>query len=89
MFPGAGASVYYNEAGEPTGWDYPDLDGPYDPDDYLAGCDEGEEPDEDDGMHDYEPEDHDEWACADRHGDCACTPDCRACGQRYDSGKHW
>ena len=23
MFPGAGASVYYNEAGEPLGWDYP------------------------------------------------------------------
>ncbi len=25
MFPGAGAQVYYNEAGEPLGWDYPDL----------------------------------------------------------------
>lgn len=23
VFPGAGAQVYYNEAGEPTGWDYP------------------------------------------------------------------
>lgn len=23
MFPGAGAQVYYNEAGEPLGWDYP------------------------------------------------------------------
>lgn len=26
MFPGAGASVYYNDAGEPTGWDYPTDD---------------------------------------------------------------
>jgi len=23
MFPGAGASIDYNEAGEPTSWDYP------------------------------------------------------------------
>ncbi len=23
MFPGAGAQVYRNEAGEPLGWDYP------------------------------------------------------------------
>lgn len=23
MFPGAGAQVYRNEAGEPIGWDYP------------------------------------------------------------------
>ena len=27
MFPGAGASVYRNEAGEPIGWDYPADDG--------------------------------------------------------------
>lgn len=27
MFPGAGAQVYYNEAGEPLGWDYPSYDG--------------------------------------------------------------
>jgi hypothetical protein len=33
MFPGAGASVYYNEAGEPMGWDAPD-EGPYYPDDF-------------------------------------------------------
>jgi len=26
MFPGAAASVYYNEEGEPIGWDYPDDD---------------------------------------------------------------
>lgn len=29
MFPGAGAVVYRNEAGEPLGWDYP---GEYEPD---------------------------------------------------------
>ena len=28
MFPGAGAVVYCNEAGEPLGWDYP-SDDPY------------------------------------------------------------
>ena len=37
MFPGANATVYYNEAGEPVGWDYPaepeydPFDGGYDP----------------------------------------------------------
>lgn len=36
MFPGAGALVYYNDAGEPLGWDYPSYDPEYDPDDYLA-----------------------------------------------------
>ncbi len=25
-FPGAGAHVYYNDAGEPLGWDYPSDD---------------------------------------------------------------
>ena len=34
MFPGANAHVYYNEAGEPLGWDYP-SDDPYDPDDWY------------------------------------------------------
>jgi hypothetical protein len=53
MFPGAGASVYRNEAGEVLGWDYPD-DGPYDPDDYLPGY-------ENDDMDD-EP---DVWICDD------------------------
>lgn len=52
MFPGAGASVYHNEAGEPTGWDYPDLDGPYDPDDYLNDYDEPDEGDEEDDEQD-------------------------------------
>lgn len=45
-FPTAGAQVYYNEAGEPTGWDYPD-EGPdpddYDPYDYDEPDDEEEE----------------------------------------------
>jgi len=35
MFPGPGAEVYYNDAGEPIGWDYPDYERPYDPDEYL------------------------------------------------------
>lgn len=34
MFPGPGAVVYRNEAGEPLGWDYPsyepDVSDPYD-----------------------------------------------------------
>ena len=29
-FPGAGAQVYVNEAGEPLGWDYPAYDESYD-----------------------------------------------------------
>jgi hypothetical protein len=45
-FPGAGAQVHYNEAGEPLGWDYPEYDeGPADPDDYD----------------DYDWEDDDDW----------------------------
>lgn len=48
MFPGAGAQVYYNEAGEPTGWDYPDLGGPPDPDDYDDYDDYDDELDYDD-----------------------------------------
>lgn len=36
MFPGANARVYYNEDGEPLGWDYPSE--PYEPDwDDLGG----------------------------------------------------
>ena len=26
MFPGPNAQIYYNEAGEPEGWDYPSED---------------------------------------------------------------
>lgn len=46
MFPGAGARVDYNEAGEPVSWDYPaydDLDEPPYADHYE---DDGEEYDE-------------------------------------------
>ena len=53
MFPGAGAQVYYNEAREPIGWDYPGYDEPPDPDDF-DDYDDPDEDDPDDG--DYEPE---------------------------------
>ncbi len=51
MFPGAGAQVYYNEAGEPLGWDYPDLYEPdYDPynDQYYVADDDDDNDDDDD-----------------------------------------
>lgn len=53
MFPGAGASVYYNEAGEPLGWDYPSAYEPdYDPMD-IGGDDYDDYDDDDpcDGRH--------------------------------------
>lgn len=34
MFPGYGAQIYYNDAGEPIGWDYPSSDD-YDHDDWY------------------------------------------------------
>lgn len=39
LFPGANATVYYNEAGEPLGWDnnYYDNDPYYDYDPYDDG----------------------------------------------------
>lgn len=43
MFPGAGARVDHNEAGEPVGWDYPDMYAPlddYDADDYEWAYDD-------------------------------------------------
>lgn len=44
MFPGAGANVYYNEAGEPTGWDCPSFFEPdYDPYEDMHGPDEEDE----------------------------------------------
>jgi hypothetical protein len=42
MFPTAGAHVYYNEAGEPLGWDYPSNDEP-DPDDFYERHEDEEE----------------------------------------------
>ena len=48
MFPGPGAQVIYNEAGEPLGWDYPSTDEPdYDPYD-------------DDGQDQYDDEEYDD-----------------------------
>lgn len=45
MFPGAHASVYRNEAGEPIGWDYPSRDDEWhDPDAYLNEDDDDESP---------------------------------------------
>jgi len=40
MFPGPNARIYYNEAGEPLGWDYPEMDDAYDPDAFLPGDEE-------------------------------------------------
>lgn len=40
MFPGPGAEVYRNEAGEVTGWDYPSYEPPYEPADEEYGRDE-------------------------------------------------
>jgi len=43
MFPGPGAQIYRNEAGEVLGWDYPSQPGEdYDPDNYLS--DEPDDP---------------------------------------------
>jgi hypothetical protein len=35
MFPGPNAQVYYNEVGEPLGWDYPSEDDAYVDEDEL------------------------------------------------------
>jgi hypothetical protein len=66
-FPGAGAQVYYNEAGEPTGWDYPGYDEGPDPDDFDVYDDE---PDEDDKEDEPVTEDRDPHPthCCQRHG---------------------
>lgn len=40
MFPGPHAQIYYNEAGEPLGWDYPDLDPQTDPDEWYERTEE-------------------------------------------------
>lgn len=48
-FPGAGASVHYNDEGEPMWWDYPGLtDEPAYPEDF--------DPYEDDLDGDYDPD---------------------------------
>jgi hypothetical protein len=55
MFPGPGAQVYYNDAGEPLGWDYPSDEPDYDPDDWRPSAQEMQNEDDyergyDDGM---------------------------------------
>lgn len=57
MFPGAGAVVYTNEAGEPLGWDYPSYDEPdYDP--YEEDYDPYEEDYEDTEFDNSDPYDN-------------------------------
>jgi hypothetical protein len=61
MFPGPGARIYYNEAGEPLGWDYPSYDeGDSDP---YDGADDRDY-DEDEWCEEHQQtncgEDHDE-----------------------------
>lgn len=53
MFPGAGAQVYYNEAGEPLGWDYP-SDGPYEDDQDLDDDEDDHEEDDDEPLDDFD-----------------------------------
>lgn len=57
MFPGPGATIIRNDAGEPLGWDSPSYDEPdYDPFDGLDPWgDEDDEPeaDEDCGREDF------------------------------------
>lgn len=46
MFPGAGAQIYTNEAGEVLGWDYPDRNDPWTPDDDYDPWDSYDEEDD-------------------------------------------
>ena len=56
-FPSAGAQIYYNEAGEPTGWDT-----------YL-GYGEGPDPDDfDDLDYDEDPDGGPEWVICNECG---------------------
>ncbi len=63
MFPGAGATVYRNEAGEPLGWDYPSesddshRDDPYGAEDDHCDEDADEDADTWDGDEDAGYED--------------------------------
>lgn len=61
MLPGAGAQIHYNEAGEPTGWDYPQYDEGPDPDEFdRFECDDCDA--EFDDVDDYENH------CSEEHG---------------------
>jgi hypothetical protein len=46
MFPGPGATIYRNEAGEPLGWSYENTEDPPDVDPYDDFWDGDEEDDE-------------------------------------------
>jgi hypothetical protein len=53
MFPGPGAEIIRNEAGEPIGWDYPAQNDPFDDDEYWINQREADDyrnefPDEED-----------------------------------------
>lgn len=72
-FPGAGAQVYYNEAGEPTGWDYPSCDD--------GGYDYPDEFDQPDG--DY---DDGEWIICDECGNGYEDGDPEAAKHTADTG---
>lgn len=75
MFPGAGAQVYYNEAGEPLGWDYPS-----DPSEYAF-----DEPD-----YTYEDDMPFEGCCeagdydGPRYGESDTRATCSHCGERVE-----
>lgn len=79
MFPGAGASVYYNGAGEPLGWDHPG-DEPYDPDDYLPGYEDDDVDDGPDHTKDCDTYRDDSLPCTCGADFCGCNdPD--GCGR--------
>ena len=68
-FPTAGASVYYNEAGEPLGWDYPTNDADSFYCDMCGFNHQGACPDD----YDDEGEDEEDTSCHCGHDECgAC-----------------
>jgi hypothetical protein len=70
MFPGAGATIYRNEAGEVTGWDYP-AEPDYDP---FADLYDEDDEDDDGGDVDHT------HTCRDCGGDQDCTEPDTVCG---------
>lgn len=43
MIPGANAHVYYNEEGEPIGWDYPEYDDEFTYENFYEDYDEDDD----------------------------------------------
>jgi len=90
MFPGPGARIYRNEAGEPIGWDYP-PDEDYDERD-EPGFDPG--PDEEGYC-----KEHDQYDCGEEHTedepweeplDPGGAPDeCSLCRSEYGRVRLW